>query len=333
MPVLLLLLIAPFVGEYLLGNLPLDSGDALAAVVPLALLYGCGAVLVREVVAQAGRGWPTVVLLALAYGVVEEGIVTQSLFNPSYVGFDLNAYGTIPGTGTGAPWLVSVLTLHTVWSISVPIALVEAVFPARRGVPWLRWPVLIPIALLYLAGAALVGFGTAASESFVARPAELAVTAVAAVALIVLAFLVPRRDAATPGRAVPWAVAAFACGSAFFMLYLLGIGERALHPALYVVVVLALIVGPAAAVYMRGAPPLALAAGAVLTYCWAGVFVQRDQYGYSPVQAAAQVSIVIVAIGLLVLAARRDGHPDAPTAGTSGSPSPPSETSAPTRPS
>ena len=37
----------------------------------LALLYSSGAILIREVARRAGRGWPTMLVLSLAYGLIE----------------------------------------------------------------------------------------------------------------------------------------------------------------------------------------------------------------------------------------------------------------------
>jgi hypothetical protein len=67
-PVLLLLVIAPLVAEFLLGDVALASLPALVLFIPL---YGGGAVLIREVVRHRGGGWPAIVVLAAAYGVVE----------------------------------------------------------------------------------------------------------------------------------------------------------------------------------------------------------------------------------------------------------------------
>ncbi len=55
----------------------------------MAPMYGGGAVIIREAARRAGKGWPTIFLLALAYAVIEEGLVCQTLFNPSYFGLDL----------------------------------------------------------------------------------------------------------------------------------------------------------------------------------------------------------------------------------------------------
>ena len=146
-PAIGLFFLAPLVAEFLLGNIAIDG---LAGLIILAPLYGGGAVLIRESVRRAGRGWPSIVLLALAYGIFEEGLVTQSLFDPNYVGADLLRVTFVPALGIGVWWTLFVLTLHTVWSISVPIALVEALTPRRRTTPWLGPVGLIVTALLFV---------------------------------------------------------------------------------------------------------------------------------------------------------------------------------------
>jgi hypothetical protein len=78
-PAVGLFFLAPLVAEYLLGNVAID---AIAGLLLLSPLYGGGTVLIREVTRRAGRGWPTMIPLGLAHAVFEEGLVTQSLFNP-----------------------------------------------------------------------------------------------------------------------------------------------------------------------------------------------------------------------------------------------------------
>jgi hypothetical protein len=53
----------------------------LSSLAALAPMYGGGALLIREIVRRKGRGWPSIILLALAYGILGEGIATESLFN------------------------------------------------------------------------------------------------------------------------------------------------------------------------------------------------------------------------------------------------------------
>jgi hypothetical protein len=54
-PALGLLMLAPLVGEYLLGNVAINQLVALAFLAPL---YGGGALLIREVARHTGHGWP-----------------------------------------------------------------------------------------------------------------------------------------------------------------------------------------------------------------------------------------------------------------------------------
>jgi hypothetical protein len=122
-PAIGLLFLSPLIGDFLLGNLSIDALLSGLFAVPL---YGGGALLIREVTRRIRRGWTTMILLGLVYAVVEEGLVTQSLFNPSFVGLSLLDIAYMPAIGMGAWWTLYVLTLHTVWSTSVSIALIEA---------------------------------------------------------------------------------------------------------------------------------------------------------------------------------------------------------------
>ena len=93
-----LFLLAPLIGEFLLGNMPITW---LWTLIVLAPLYGAGALLVRETAVRLGAGWPGIFLLGLAYGIVEEAYVDQSLFNPNFLGLRLLDYGFVPSLGIG----------------------------------------------------------------------------------------------------------------------------------------------------------------------------------------------------------------------------------------
>jgi hypothetical protein len=85
-PALFLLLFAPVSAEYLIGY---DDtiGDPAVLVFGLVIfgpLYGAPAVLIREAARRAGRGWPSMLLLGLAFGLAQAGLIDQSLFNPDY---------------------------------------------------------------------------------------------------------------------------------------------------------------------------------------------------------------------------------------------------------
>ncbi|MES1200430.1 MAG: hypothetical protein ABUS57_03165 [Pseudomonadota bacterium] len=106
-----LFVLSPLIAEYLLGSLPMN----MIAILPImALMYGSAAVLIREIVRRTGRGWVTLILLATAYGFLEEGLVTQSLWNPNYLHLRLLDYGYVPFLGTVRDPVVSRLSAHRV---------------------------------------------------------------------------------------------------------------------------------------------------------------------------------------------------------------------------
>jgi hypothetical protein len=195
-PVLGLFFLAPFVGEFLLGNIPI-TGLGLGLL--LAPLYGSGALLVRELGRRAG-GWPSMFLLAAAYALIEEGPVDQLIWNHSYAGHDyLTGPSYVPLLGTSVEVVQSILALHTIWSICVPIAIVETL--SRRG-PWLRTRGLVVVGLLFLAGSAFVFYGNYSEEHFMAQWWQFAYAGVVIVLLVVLAFRI-RPSGELPGSPPP----------------------------------------------------------------------------------------------------------------------------------
>jgi hypothetical protein len=81
-------------------------------------LYGTVAVLIREITRRTGRGWPTILLLGAAFGLVQAGLIDQSLFNPGYLDNDDPTWAQawreerqatlIPGLGISASHLGAV---------------------------------------------------------------------------------------------------------------------------------------------------------------------------------------------------------------------------------
>jgi len=197
-----LIFTAPLVAEYLLGDLPIKM---LAALIVMAPMYGGGALLIREVVRRTGRGWPSILLLGAAYTVIEEAFTTQSLFNPDYLHLHGHflTHAWIPFLHAGAWWTLFMFNLHTFWSISVSIALVEALVPTRAEQPWLGRIGDSIVALLFLAGCAASTAMTLKGDRFVASPTQFACAGIAALAFIVAAFLLPRRQPHTAAGPTP----------------------------------------------------------------------------------------------------------------------------------
>jgi len=198
-PAIGLFLLAPWTAECSWGGFTLADFPFVVAI--LAPMYGGAAVLIREVTRRSGGGWPTNVLLAAAFGFVQAGLVDQSLLNPDFLDDtefrDLAAAAqatVIPGLGISVEQLLDYVGNHIVLSICAPIAIVESmVGPQRRHAPWLGWPGLVIVALLYLGGSLLVYADTAGGDAFTPSAGQVAVVVAVILALVGAAFAVRRR--------------------------------------------------------------------------------------------------------------------------------------------
>src|SRR5438552_3576322 len=134
-PILFLLLLTPGIPEYLSAS----SQITLLVINPplffllLAAnigLYGSGVILIREAMIRWKKGWASVFLLGVAYGIVEEGLALWTLFNPlaQPVG-NLGFYGH--WLGVNWVWTVGLLIFHSVYSIGLPIFLFGLVILTR----------------------------------------------------------------------------------------------------------------------------------------------------------------------------------------------------------
>jgi hypothetical protein len=307
-PALSLFFLAPLVAEFLLGDFPITL---LPLVLALAPLYGGAGLLIREVARRTRRGWPTIVVLALAFGVFEEGLLTQSLFNPDYAGVHLLVAGFVPALGIAIPWTIFVLTLHTVWSISTPIALVEESTSVGRTRPWLGGPGIVITALLFVAGS-ITTFATSygMGNHFLASPVQLGVSAAIVVVLVVIALRFPRVSLPNnPGR-VPQPWLAFAITIVAGVLFMEG-GNLTLW--LGVAVVTLTLAGMTVLIMRWSARSswgnwqrYGLAAGALLTYSWhAFTSLPVISDGGPVVDTVSHIIFAVAALGILWLVAGR----------------------------
>jgi hypothetical protein len=305
-PVLSLLVLSPLIAEYLLGSLPLS----LIFILPLmAALYGSAAILIREWARRTGRGWPTMILLATAYGLFEEGFVTQSLFNPNYLHLRLLDFGFVPALGTGLPWLIFVITIHVVWSISVPIALTEGLFKTQRTTPWLCKVGLVVFSLLLLGGAALIFRFSYQQVPFLATPGQLVVTGVIFIALIVAAFSWPKTPPPREKKAPrSWVLFAASLGAGSALMVMQHLAQDTWHWdwVICVAAVLALEAAfVAGAVLLRGRTwtdfqRYAFMAGGLTVYVWAGFGTDASLHG--PASWVPHAFVAGAFVGLCVLA-------------------------------
>lgn len=318
-PVFGLLVLAPFVGEFLLGNL---AASELWLGVLLAPLYGCGALLVRELGRRSG-GWPSMLLLAAAYALIEEGPVDQLLWNDSYAGHDyLHGDSFLPALGMSVELTLTILALHTIWSICVPIAIVETFVPGRRDTAWLGRSGLTVVGAGYALGALLVFWGNYTEEHFIASPAQLGGIVIVIVALVVLAFRLRWRHLPRVGGSAPppWIVgaAALAGTSAYWapMVLVTAGWYEWVGVAVWCLVVAVGVVLVSRWSRQEGwgqQHRFALAAGAALTYVWTSFPLRPEAGGSLTVDLTSNAVFAAVALVILALAARAAARPAPPT--------------------
>src|SRR5262249_27428058 len=234
LPCAVLFFLAPLVGEVLAGSTPLDILGSPASFLTLflleALLYGSGALLIREIARRTGRGWPAILGLGLAYGVLEEGLITQSFFNPDFLGLHLLGLGSL--LGLGWVWITDLVPLHAVWSIGVPIALAELLFRGRGTDAWLGRLGLTLASALFAVGVLSMWLATYASERNFVAPWPKLLGALAVVVVITqLALGLTRRSAGAGSAAVALAPSACLVGVASFTAASLFMGVHQLYSA------------------------------------------------------------------------------------------------------
>ncbi|WP_329109687.1 hypothetical protein OG792_12905 [Micromonospora sp. NBC_01699] len=303
LPVLGLVLLSPWVAEYLVGS---HSVRDLPLIVFLVPMYGGGALLIREVARRTGRGWPTMLLLGLAYGVIEAGLLDQSLFNPDYAGEDFQSVAHIPGLRISGYFGLLFVTGHAIWSIGVPIAIIESLVPHRSTTPWLRTPGLVATAGLYLLGGGIIYADLQRTEGFSASPLQFTVAATLAVIFVVAAFRVPNRPTEPAARAPKRRILVLLI--ALVASRLLWIHESWFGVGLSV----ALLVTAAWLVARWARSPqwsrghrLALAAGALLTQAWDGFHLSPWRPVSPTEELIGDIFFTVVAITLILLTIRR----------------------------
>src|ERR1700727_178034 len=132
-PIWTLLLLAPFIAEVLSGSTRLSF---LFVLIPEVMVWGCGALLCRELVRRWRAGATSLLMLGLALSIAEEFIIQQTSIAPlPFPGANANF-----GRYYGVNWLylLFMLGFESLWVVLVPVQVVELVFPDHREQPWLR---------------------------------------------------------------------------------------------------------------------------------------------------------------------------------------------------
>jgi hypothetical protein len=187
---LTLLVLGPVVAELAFGSTPLHLAFLLVLWLPI---YGAGVLLIREAVVRSGGGWASILLLGVAYELVEDGIGLQALSSPHL--YHAADWGPrLLGLNT-TYWELNV-AYHVVFSVAIPILLVGLIFPSGRGRPYLGRLGLAVTAAVMLLGVAILRLTVPFSQDpGYTAPATVLIGCVVAVVVIaaVALWVLPRR--------------------------------------------------------------------------------------------------------------------------------------------
>jgi hypothetical protein len=123
----------------------------------ISAFYGSVALLVREYLRSRAARWAGVLLLGMAAGAVNEGIIAGTWYKVQYPGYALIG-GIDPGVAAG------LTVFHALVSTALPIFLAELIFPEVAGRRWLR-PRGLATCVLLLAATTALGFAPAVDRA------------------------------------------------------------------------------------------------------------------------------------------------------------------------
>ncbi len=143
---LTLMFLSPVTAEVLTGSTPIITFlTNPISFISNVLLYGSGAILIREVVCRRRLPWSSVIWLGVAYGIFEEGMVVDTWADPWLPQVCTIVKGKPPAglcdysrvSGINLAWAVSLTAFHAIVSIAIPLLLIGLLFPRRAALPWL----------------------------------------------------------------------------------------------------------------------------------------------------------------------------------------------------
>lgn len=149
----------------------------------LMAFYGLADLLIREALIRRRLGWVSLVLLGVAFGFINEGVIAGTWYTVTPNGYIY--LGQIDYA-----WAAALTVFHLFISVIVPLAFIETIFPSRAGMSLLRRRGVVASAIVFLLVSLLFLF----AESY--RPYRIVVFALA----LALAMVALRLPAARPRR-------------------------------------------------------------------------------------------------------------------------------------
>lgn len=141
------------------------------------VFYGLADLLIREALVSRRLGWVSLIVLGIAFGFMNEGVIAGTWYTVKPDGYAF--IGQIDYT-----WAIALTVFHVFVSVIMPIAFIETLFPSHVGLPLLRRRGIIISAVVFLLLTSVFLF----VESY--RPYRIIVFALA-LALAIIALRLP----------------------------------------------------------------------------------------------------------------------------------------------
>jgi hypothetical protein len=253
-----LVLIAPVLTEIVSGNTPPHA--LLHPSISLFLLaaYSFPLLALRELSVRWGLHTPGIFVLGLAYGLLNEGLLAQTLIRATGVpmpNFDNYAYAG----GINFSWTWVIVPWHALLAVVFPLRLLDCWFPQCAGVKWLDRRAFAVLTAILIGGVTFISFARKPHVQMIAFWVAIA-------ALVVGASLF--RNKRQPGkRRNSLRTVAFGFGIFFYWAFFLGsilLATARVQPAMFF--------GAVAAI--------------LIAFGW-----MSRRYGFEPQPAAAHVAL------------------------------------------
>lgn len=151
-PALTLIVLAPGIAEVSSGATRLSFIFVFASEM---MVWGCGALIIRELVRRWHAGWTSMLLLGLCLSIAEEFLIQQTSLAP-LPWVPAPAYGRV--WGVNLIYFLFMLGFESVLVVLVPVQLTELIFPARRREPWLKKSGLVITSVVFAVGSFIAWF-------------------------------------------------------------------------------------------------------------------------------------------------------------------------------
>jgi hypothetical protein len=275
-PALTLFLLSPVIGELLSGSSPPLEFFNPIALLFMASLYGSGAIVVRELKLRWKKDFKALLLLGAAYGILEEGLMVKSFFDPKWM--DLGIMGSF-GRWAEVNWVwAEMLTVyHAVFSITIPIVLVELAYAERKEESWIGKR-LFTYLIVVLSAVTAIGFFF--MTGYRPPPLQYLLVIVAMGLFVYAAYRIPTRKLAESPEKIAKPrilfILAAAGSTAFFLLFW-------------------------AAPYIINSPIIIMLLGMVLVFGSIKLLMSFDWEG--PLSASSRLAVIAGALSFLIVLA------------------------------